>query len=62
STIAKDSIRNDTIAQLLERRQQFDERENIRALNEFRALHQQPDAQREWDLNDPDYLKKDMPA
>ncbi|CAF1565588.1 unnamed protein product [Rotaria magnacalcarata] len=62
AAFAKDSIRNDTIAQLLERRQQFDERENIRALNEFRALHQQPDAQREWDLNDPDYLKKDMPA
>lgn len=51
-------------------------------MNEFRALHQQPAAQRnesdrkkniftkffgsffvgEWDLNDPDYLKKDMPA
>ncbi|CAF4129275.1 unnamed protein product [Rotaria socialis] len=59
---AKDAIRNDTVAQLLERRQQYDERENNRAVNEFRALHQQPFAQREWDLNDPDYLKKDMPA
>lgn len=59
---AKDAIRNDTIAQLLQRRQEYDERENNRALNEFRALHQQPAAQREWDLNDPDYLKKDMPA
>ncbi|CAF2799318.1 unnamed protein product [Rotaria sp. Silwood2] len=59
---AKDAIRNDKVAQLLERRQEYDERENNRALNEFRALHQQPFAQREWDLNDPDYLKKDMPA
>ncbi|CAF1570306.1 unnamed protein product [Rotaria magnacalcarata] len=59
---AKDAIRNDTVAQLLERRQEYDERENNRAVNEFRALHQQPSAQREWDLNDPDYLKKDMPA
>ncbi|CAF3697373.1 unnamed protein product [Rotaria sp. Silwood1] len=59
---AKDAIRNDKIAQLLECRQEYDERENNRALNEFRALHQQPFAQREWDLNDPDYLKKDMPA
>ena len=79
---AKDAIRNDTVAQLLQRRQEFDERENNRAVNEFRALHQQPPSQRksiashslhdvrisrvfnvgEWDLNDPDYLKKDMPA
>ncbi|CAF4898337.1 unnamed protein product [Rotaria sp. Silwood1] len=62
AAFAKDSIRNDTITQLLQRRQEFDERENNRALNEFRALHQQPPAQREWDLNDPDFLKKDMPA
>ena len=44
--LAKDSIRNDSIAQLLHRRQEYDERENNRALNEFRALHQQPAAQR----------------
>lgn len=62
AAFAKDAIRNDTIAQLLQRRQEYDERENNRAMNEFRALHQQPSAQREWDLNDPDYLKKDMPA
>ncbi|CAF1241952.1 unnamed protein product [Adineta steineri] len=62
SAFAKDAVRNDTIAQLLQRRQEYDERENNRALNEFRALHQQPFAQREWDLNDPDFLKKDMPA
>lgn len=58
----KDAIRNDKIGQLLQKRQEYDERENNRALNEFRALHQQPNAQREWDLNDPDRLRKDMPA
>jgi vacuolar-type H+-ATPase subunit I/STV1 len=31
-------------------------------LNEFRALHQQPSSRREWDLYDPDALKKDRPA
>ncbi|CAF1103669.1 unnamed protein product [Rotaria sordida] len=81
AAFAQDSIRNDTIAQLLQRRQEYDTRENNRAVNEFRALHQQPSAQRkrkkkklelnifflfqltgEWDINDPDFLKKDMPA
>ena len=43
--LAKDAVRNDTIAQLLQRRQEYDEREHNRGLNEFRALHQQPSAQ-----------------
>jgi hypothetical protein len=43
--LAQDAIRNDTIAQLLQHRQEYDEREHNRALNEFRALHQQPPAQ-----------------
>ncbi len=44
-SLAQDAIRNDTVAQLLQRRQEYDEREHNRALNEFRALHQQPSAQ-----------------
>jgi len=59
---AKDNIRNDKIAQLLQRRQEHDERELNTALNEFRELHQQPANRREFDLYDPDYLKKDKPA
>merc|ERR1712127_525113 len=59
---ANDMIRNDKIGVLLDRRQDFDESEMKRALNEFRALHQQPDARREWDLQDPEMLKKDKPA
>lgn len=55
-------IRNDKVSYLLEKRQEHDTRELNRALNEFRALHQQPDGRREWDLQDPDHLKKDKPA
>lgn len=59
---AHDMIRNDKLTVLLDRRQEHDLREMNRALNEFRSLHQQPDARREWDLQDPDSLKKDKPA
>ena len=59
---ANDAIRNDTIAQLLEKRQNHDVLELNKALNEFRFMHQQPDARREFDLYDPDGLKKDKPA
>lgn len=59
---ASDAVRNDKISQLLERRQNQDMFELNRALNEFRSLHQQPDSRREFDLYDPDYLKKDKPA
>ena len=46
----------------MEKRQQHDVRQLNEALNEFRALHQQPDSRREWDLYDPDAKKKDKPA
>jgi hypothetical protein len=59
---ANDMIRNDRIAQLLERRQQADIRRLNKALNEFRKMHQQPNTRREWDLYDPEALKKDKPA
>ena len=54
--------RNDKIAVLLQRRQEHDIRELNKAVNEFRQSHQQPDGRREFDLNDPDALKKDKPA
>jgi hypothetical protein len=59
---AADAIRADRIAELLQRRQEYDIRQLNVALDEFRALHQQPSSRREWDLNDPDSLKKDCPA
>ncbi|XP_033109597.1 RIB43A-like with coiled-coils protein 2 [Anneissia japonica] len=54
--------RNDMISELLQKRQEQDIRNLNGALVEFRKLHQQPDAAREWDLNDPDAKKKDKPA
>lgn len=59
---AADAVRADLIAELLQRRQEHDIRELNVALNEFRKLHQQPSSRREWDLYDPDGLKKDRPA
>lgn len=59
---AADAIRNDKITEMLEKRQQHDVEELDGALNEFRFLHQQPAGRREWDLYDPDGLKKDKPA
>lgn len=47
---------------LLEQRQGHDIKELHKALNEFRSLHQQPSSRREWDIYDPDHLKKDKPA
>lgn len=57
-----DMVRNDKLLTLLDQRQEHDERELRRGMNEYRAVHQQPDARREWDLQDPDSLKKDKPA
>jgi len=54
--------RNDKIAVLLQKRQEHDICELNKAVNEFRHSHQQPDGRREFDLNDPDSLKKDKPA
>ncbi|RUS73971.1 hypothetical protein EGW08_018271 [Elysia chlorotica] len=59
---AADALRNDRIASMLQARQERDQRSLNQALNEFRSLHQQPSSRREWDLYDPDYLKKDKPA
>jgi hypothetical protein len=60
--VAADAVRNDLIASMLEKRQNEDLRSLARAENEFRSLHQQPSQRREWDLYDPDRLKKDKPA
>ncbi|CAH8450513.1 unnamed protein product [Schistosoma turkestanicum] len=59
---AADAERNDKIACLYEKRQQDDERELAKNLNEFRFLHQQPESRREFDLYDPNALKFDCPA
>lgn len=59
---AADMTRNDKITVLLQKRQEHDMRELNKAVNEFRQSNQQPYDRREFDLNDPDSLKKDKPA
>lgn len=59
---AADAVRFDLITCLLQKRQEHDIHELNRAMNEFRYLHQQPSQRREWDLYDPEGLKKDKPA
>lgn len=59
---AADAVRNDKITSMLDKRQEHDIRALNEALNEFRSLHQQPSSRREFDLYDPDGLRKDKPA
>lgn len=46
----------------MERQQTRSRRELNRVLNEYRFLYQQPSSRREFDLNDPNAKKKDLPA
>ena len=47
---------------MLGKRQDHDQRDISKAVDEFRKLHQQSSDRREWDLYDPDAKKKDKPA
>ncbi|XP_066488774.1 RIB43A-like with coiled-coils protein 2 [Tiliqua scincoides] len=53
---------NDKILCILDERQKRDIRNQNKALNEFRQHFQQPETRREFDLSDPQALKKDTPA
>lgn len=57
-----DALRNAKIGELLEMRQKNDIKEMNQNLNDFRQLHQQPFNRREFDLYDPEGLKKDKPS
>ncbi|VUZ38971.1 unnamed protein product, partial [Hymenolepis diminuta] len=59
---AKEAERNDKLAMQMERRLTQNQRKLNRAINEYRLQHQQPISRREFDLNDPDALKKELPA
>ena len=54
--------RNDKICTLLQKRQENDIRELNKSLNAYRKTFQAKEDTREFDLNDPDFLKKDKPA
>nr|XP_033809021.1 RIB43A-like with coiled-coils protein 2 isoform X2 [Geotrypetes seraphini] len=55
-------LQNDKIACLLEDRQANDIRNLNKAIDEFRLRYQNPETRREFDLSDPDALKKSLPA
>ncbi|CAE1262756.1 RIB43A-like with coiled-coils protein 2 [Acanthosepion pharaonis] len=57
-----DALRNAKIGELLEMRQKNDIKEMNQNLNDFRQMHQQPFNRREFDLYDPEGLKKDKPS
>lgn len=61
-SIAAEMIKNDKILCILDERQIRDIRNQNKALSEFRQQFQQPETRREFDLYDPQALKKDTPA
>ncbi|NWU31967.1 RIBC2 protein, partial [Dyaphorophyia castanea] len=60
--IAHDMKKNDKLMCLLEERQKNEIKDMNRALTEFHKNFQKPETRREFDLNDPQALKKDRPA
>ncbi|KAF4795035.1 RIB43A-like with coiled-coils protein 2 [Turdus rufiventris] len=59
---AHDMKKNDKLMCLLEERQKNETKDLNRALVEFQKNFQKPETRREFDLNDPQALKKDRPA
>jgi len=59
---AREMIKNDKLGVLYQERQDRDVRELQKSLNDFRLQNQRPDTRREWDLNNPEYLRIDKPA
>merc|ERR1712126_630969 len=62
SAYSRDMIRNDKLGVLLQERQDKDARNLHKKLNEFRSQYQTPDSRREWDLNNPEFLKIQKPT
>ncbi|XP_060695418.1 RIB43A-like with coiled-coils protein 2 [Hemiscyllium ocellatum] len=58
---AKDLIRHDQTMCLLDARHKRDVKNLNKAIGEFRICYQKPETRREFDLNDPQALKKDVP-
>ncbi|KAI1888540.1 hypothetical protein AGOR_G00186220 [Albula goreensis] len=55
---ASDMVHHDQVANLLDSRQSRDRRRLEETIQHFRQNFQQPESRREFDLNDPDLLKK----
>ncbi|KAM9171891.1 RIB43A-like with coiled-coils protein 2 isoform 1-T2 [Pangshura tecta] len=61
-TIAGEMKQNDKIICMLEERQKQDIKNLNKAITEFQQNFQKPETRREFDLSDPQSLKKDTPA
>ncbi|XP_029654494.1 RIB43A-like with coiled-coils protein 2 [Octopus sinensis] len=60
--LVNDLLYNCKISQIYEQQESENQKAINKALNEFRSNNQKPETRREWDLNDPNYLKKSTPA
>ncbi|XP_074757290.1 RIB43A-like with coiled-coils protein 2 [Athene noctua] len=60
--LANEMKKNDKIMCMLERQQKNDIRNINKAISEFQKNFQKPETRREFDLSDPEALKKDRPA
>ncbi|NXN12613.1 RIBC2 protein, partial [Indicator maculatus] len=60
--LANESKQNDKIVCMLEEQQKNEIRNVNKAVSEFRKNFQMPETRREFDLSDPQALKKDRPA
>ncbi|NXL90293.1 RIBC2 protein, partial [Alectura lathami] len=60
--LANEMKQNDRIVCMLEERQKHDIRNINKAVSDFRKNFQRPETRREFDLYDPQALKKDRPA
>ncbi|KFQ38018.1 RIB43A-like with coiled-coils protein 2, partial [Mesitornis unicolor] len=60
--LANEMKQNDKIVCMLEQQQKNDIRNIRKAINEFQKNFQKPETRREFDLSDPQALKKDRPA
>eukprot|EP00912_Choanoflagellata_sp_UC4_P000383 UC4_evm4s236 len=60
--IAQDLIRQDKIACILQKQQEEQRRQLANATAEYRKTYQTPESRREFDINDPNSLKKEVPT
>ena len=58
----RESNKNAKLGLLYEQRQERDERDLAKRINEFRFEHQTKESRREWDLNDPESKKNSAPV
>ncbi|XP_015516629.2 RIB43A-like with coiled-coils protein 2 [Neodiprion lecontei] len=55
-------VRSSRLAMMLEKREEEEKRKINKEINTFRTVYQRPEDRRDFDLYDPDILKKTMPA